>query len=268
MRAAIGGYKGATEPAPPGAGSDDDEETDRAGCQRRGIDEAAALLAGAAGWHEKVFTSHLDFVAIAAAGPSGLPGLIARGRDLFISKGNLSEMPDFADDDPSNLLLGQFNGKFAEAGDLADLDGKRIRRGALIDDFNLDGKLDKMQINRRGNVVLFRNLGARNDGGDPLPMGNWSEIRLVQPNPNPDAVGAHIAIKTGTKTQTRNVQVGGGDASGHMGWVHVGFGTAERAEIQVQWPDGEWSLSYRVFANQFVVVDRTKAQAEYWYPVR
>ena len=28
-------------------------------------------------------------------------------------------MPDFAAYDPNNLLLGQWNGKFAEAGDLA-----------------------------------------------------------------------------------------------------------------------------------------------------
>ena len=113
--------------------------------------------------------------------------------------------------------------------------------------------LDILQIDRGANVALFRNLGARNDGGDPLPMGNWSEIRLVQPNPNRNAVGAQIAVKTGTRTQMRTIEIGGGDASGHAGWVHVGLGTAERAEIRVQWPDGEQSYPYRVFANQFVV---------------
>ena len=41
--------------------------------------------------------------------------------DLFISKGNLAQMPDFADYDPSNLLIGQWSGKFAEAGDLAGI---------------------------------------------------------------------------------------------------------------------------------------------------
>ena len=56
--------------------------------------------------------------------------------------------------------------------------------------------------------------------------------------------------------------------SGHAGWVHVGLGTAERAEIRVQWPDGEWSYPYRVFANQLVVLDRTQPQAEYRYPGR
>jgi hypothetical protein len=177
-------------------------------------------------------------------------------------------MPDFAAYDPSNLLLGQWNGKFAEAGDEAGIAGGQKGRGALIADFNLDGMLDILQINRGSNVSLYRNLGAKNADGTPLPMGNWSEIKLIEPNPNRDAVGARISVKTGTRTQTCFVDVGGGDASGHAGWIHVGLGTAERAEIRVQWPDGEWSATYRVFANQFVVIDRTKAQAAYWYPAR
>ena len=41
--------------------------------------------------------------------------------DIFVSKGNLEQMPDFAAYDPSNLLLGQWNGKFAEAGDEAGI---------------------------------------------------------------------------------------------------------------------------------------------------
>ena len=123
-------------------------------------------------------------------------------------------------------------------------------------------------VNRGAPATLFRNMGADDGQGGVRPMGNWSEIRLVEPGSNRDAVGAHIAVKTGTRTQYRNVQIGGGDASGHLGWAHVGLGTAERAEIRVQWPDGEWSYPYRVFANQFVVVDRAKPQADYWYPAR
>jgi hypothetical protein len=177
-------------------------------------------------------------------------------------------MPDFAAFDPNNLLLQQFNGKFAEAGEQAGIALNRQGRGALIADFNLDGALDLLVINRGAPATLFRNLGADDGAGGVKPMGNWTEIRLVQPNPNDNAVGAHIAVKTGTRTQMRTVQIGGGDASGHAGWVHVGLGTAERAEIRVQWPDGEWSYPYRVFANQFVVLDRTKPQAEYWYAGR
>ena len=40
--------------------------------------------------------------------------------DLFVVKGNIGQMPDFAMLDPSNLLLGTPEGRFVEAGDAAD----------------------------------------------------------------------------------------------------------------------------------------------------
>jgi hypothetical protein len=36
----------------------------------------------------------------------------------------------------------------------------------------------------------------------------------------------------------------------------------------VKWADGETSHPYRVFANQFVIVNREKPGAAYWYPER
>ncbi len=47
---------------------------------------AANAVALAGSWEEKVFSSHIDFDAVAGAGPSALPGLIARGRELFVAK--------------------------------------------------------------------------------------------------------------------------------------------------------------------------------------
>ena len=50
---------------------------------------AVALAGGAtfaASWDEKVFSSHVDFDAVAAAGASAIPDLIARGRTLFKAK--------------------------------------------------------------------------------------------------------------------------------------------------------------------------------------
>ena len=66
--------------------------------------------------------------------------------DLFIAKGNVEQMPDFAAFDPNNLLLGQWNGKFAEAGVEAGIVQNRKGRGALIADYNLDGRLDLLVV--------------------------------------------------------------------------------------------------------------------------
>ncbi len=185
--------------------------------------------------------------------------------DLFIAKGNVERMPDFAAFDPDNLLLGQWDETFAEAGHMAGIDLPTKGRGALVDDFNADGMLDLLVVNREQNVSLFRNAGAVTEYGS-RPMGNFVEIELQQPAPNQNAVGALISVKAGNNTYNRTVQVGGGHASGHSGFVHVGVGTAERAEVRVKWPDGEWSAPYRVFANNFVLIGREAKAARYWYP--
>lgn len=186
--------------------------------------------------------------------------------DLFIAKGNVEAMGDFAQNDPDNLLLGQWDGRFAEAGEQAGIALPTKGRGALIADFNMDGTLDLVVINRSQPTSVFRNEGAKTESGGLQPMGNFLEIELKQPGKNRMAVGAMINVKIGTRTMNRWISVGGGHASGHIGWTHFGLGNSERAEIRVKWPGGEWSHPYRVFANQFVIVDREKPIASYWYP--
>ncbi|HHZ10718.1 MAG TPA: VCBS repeat-containing protein [Rhizobiales bacterium] len=185
--------------------------------------------------------------------------------DLFIAKGNVEQMPDFAANDPDNLLIGQWDGGFAEGGAIAGIALPTKGRGAIVEDFNADGMLDLLVVNRGQPASLFRNCGAV-DGAATRPMGNFVAIELRQRGANPNAVGALINVKYGTRTVIRTLQVGGGHASGHAGFAHVGVGTAERAEIRVKWPDGEWSAPYRVFANNFVIVERGGKAAKYWYP--
>jgi hypothetical protein len=186
--------------------------------------------------------------------------------DLFISKGNVDAMPDFAADDPDNLLLGQWDKTFAEVGRQAGVALPRKGRGAAVIDLNMDGMLDLAVVNREAPVSLFRNLGTKTAWGGDEPLGNWLEIELAQPGGNRNAVGARINVKAGNNVMDRIVQVGGGHASGQAGFIHVGLGTAERAEIRVRWPDGQWSGSFRVFANNFVRIERGKEEAEYWLP--
>lgn len=187
--------------------------------------------------------------------------------DLFIAKGNVEAMPDFASFDPDNLLLMQADGKFMEAGAVSGIALNRRGRGAVVADLNMDGMLDLVVINREAPVSLFRNLGAKADG-KTRAMGNWLGIELRQKGPNTDAIGALISIKTGNTVRTRRVKIGGGHASGHLGFSHVGLGVAERASIRIKWPDGNWSHPYRVFANKFVVIDRDAESAKYWFPLK
>ena len=59
-------------------------------------------------------------------------------------------------------------------------------------------------------------------------MGHWIGVRLQQPAPNVDAIGAWVEVRAGERTTTREVTVGGGHASGQLGWLHFGLGSAPR----------------------------------------
>lgn len=185
--------------------------------------------------------------------------------DLFIAKGNVEAMPEFAAYDPDNLLLGTWDGKFVEVGGQAGIASEKRGRGAAVVDLNMDGALDIVVVNRNSPASLFHNLGAKTAWGHQ-PLGNWVEVELYEPGNNRNAVGAKVSVKIGNRTMTRTVEVGGGHASGQAGFVHFGLGTAERAEIRVKWPDGDWSNTYKAFANNFVRIDRTKPTASYWLP--
>ncbi len=150
--------------------------------------------------------------------------------DLFIVKGNVARMPDFAQADPNNLLLQREDGTFAEAGDRAGVASTRTGRGGVLADLNADGHLDLVVVNRWEPAELWRNSG---DAG-----GGAVGLRLRQQGANPDAIGAWIELRSGTRVQHRELAVGGGHASGHLGWLHFGLGKAERAEVRITWPDG------------------------------
>jgi hypothetical protein len=183
--------------------------------------------------------------------------------DLFVAKGNVEAEPGYATRDPNNLLLGRADGTFVEAAEAAGIvDYARARGGALVD-LNLDGMLDLVVVNRREPVAVWRNVGT-GDGITPEAMDNWAGIRLRQPAPNVDAVGAWVETRIGDRTTTREVSVGGGHAGGQLGWVHLGLGDADNAELRVQWPDGQTGPWMELRAGQRVTIDRTAAAPIPW----
>lgn len=186
--------------------------------------------------------------------------------DLFIAKGNVEAMPDFAKYDPDNMLLGGLNGAFTEKGDEAGIALETAGRGAIVEDFNADGMLDLVVVNRKTNINLFLNEGTKTEWGH-RPMGNWVKVELDNGDINSNAIGAKISVKTGNLNQSKTIQIGGGHASGQIGFTHFGLGVAERATIRIQWPNGDWSHPYKVFANNHVVIKRGNDAANYWYPV-
>ncbi len=180
--------------------------------------------------------------------------------DLFVSKGNVEAQPEYATRDPSNLLLGRADGTFVESAEAAGIVSYHRARGAALVDLNVDGMLDLVVVNRAENVTLWRNAG-RGDGEQSEAIGSWIAVRVRQPAPNVDAVGAWIETRIGDRTVVREVTIGGGHASGQLGWIHVGLGEAEGADVRVQWPDGETGPWMTLPAGTRTTIDRGAAGA-------
>jgi hypothetical protein len=185
--------------------------------------------------------------------------------DLFISKGNVDAQPGFAVKDPSNLLLSQPDGTFREAADAAGILSFERGRGAALVDFNLDGMLDLVEVNYGAPVKIWRSVGT-GSAAHPSPMGNWLGVRLDQPGPNREAVGAWVEVKVGDLTTRRELTIGGGHGGGQLGWVHFGLGPAGAAQIRVHWPDGETGPWIQAGANQFAIVERGATDVTPWRP--
>ncbi len=177
--------------------------------------------------------------------------------DLFIAKGNVAEMEDFAMKDPNNLLIQGADGKFIEMGGAAGVDSVANSRGAALADFNLDGLIDLVVVNRNQDAQVWRNVSKG--------AGSFVSVRLKQDGPNGDAIGAWIELKTGDKIAYREVTSGGGHAGGSLGWLHFGVGTSIQAEMRVTWPDGSKGDWETLKAGAFHLAERGKS-ASIWTP--
>ncbi|WP_298836955.1 CRTAC1 family protein [uncultured Roseobacter sp.] len=165
--------------------------------------------------------------------------------DLFIAKGNVDQMPGLAMEDPNSLLLQQADGTFAEISVAAGVATTARSRGAALADFDSDGRLDLVVMNRRAPIELYRNVTPQ--------TGNWLQAELRAPAPNTRAVSALVTVETARQSQVQEVTVGGGHGGGQAGPLHFGLGTAEQALVTVTWPDGTQTRQ-SVRANQRLVL--------------
>jgi hypothetical protein len=97
-------------------------------------------------------------------------------------------------------------------------------------------------------------------------MGSWLALKLDEPGPNRDAVGAWIEVQAGSLTMRRELTIGGGHEGGQLGWVHVGLGPATSAQVRVRWPDGQVGPWMQTAANQFATIERGASAITPWQP--
>jgi len=166
--------------------------------------------------------------------------------DIFVTKGNVEQMPDAAQKDPNNLMLQRADGSFVEVGATAGIDSLHRGRGGALVDLNLDGRLDIAVVNRRAPLEVWQNTNSEG--------GNWLLLRLKGAAPNTHAIGAFVEMELGDTDVSREVTVGGGHAGRDLGALHFGLGPHARVRVRVNWPDGSTSDWHTVDANQQITL--------------
>jgi hypothetical protein len=183
--------------------------------------------------------------------------------DLLVTKGNVDAQPDFATKDPSDLFLGQPDGTFVQGAEAAGIVEFDRGRGAALADLNMDGLLDLVEVHYGAPVRVWENMGT-GSATTPTAMGHWLGVRLREPAPNTDAIGAWIELKVGDTTLRRELTVGGGHASGQLGWTDFGLGPATEAQVRVHWPDGTIGTWTTVQADRYLTIARNASTPEPW----
>jgi hypothetical protein len=167
--------------------------------------------------------------------------------DIFVSKGNVEQMPDAALNDPNNLLLQSADSQFIEAAANAGVASMAKSRGAALADLNNDGWLDLVVVNRGSKIEVSQNMSQG---------GNWLLLVVAQDQANRAAIGGFVEVKTSQGVQTRELTIGGGHASGIAGFHHFGLGDEGHAQVRVIWPDGETSAWQEYLPNQIIRIQR------------
>jgi hypothetical protein len=168
--------------------------------------------------------------------------------DLFISKGNVDQMPGMAMQDPNSLLMQQADGTFSEHSVGAGVASTARGRGAALADLDGDGRLDLVLVNRRAGAELYRNVTP--------DAGHWLAVELHQPGRNPRAVGARVRVDATRWSEEQEITIGGGHAGGQAGPLHFGLGDVTDVKITVVWPDGTQTQHAPAGVNRRITLRR------------
>jgi hypothetical protein len=155
--------------------------------------------------------------------------------DLFLVNGHATRVPKKSPRAQRPILAhNEGNGKFKN---LTGRGGSYFRtghiaRGAVLADFDNDGRIDLAVIHQNEPVALLRNEA---DTGD----NHWLGVELAGKD-HRDVVGARIILEAGGRKQTRFAKGGGSYASSSDRRHVFGLAAAKRIDkLTVIWPSGE-----------------------------
>ena len=124
----------------------------------------------------------------------------------------------------------------------------RTSRGAIFGDFDNDGGMDIVVLNRDAQLEFLTNSNQTN---------NWLILDVRHPAGGP-ALGAFVTVEAGNLRINRSVRSDSSYLTSRDPRVHLGLNDATSADkIKVRWPDGHTKILTDVACNQIVIVKPT-----------
>jgi hypothetical protein len=149
---------------------------------------------------------------------------------------------------PRLLFRNLGNGKFAELGDEAGpgISAKHQSRGAAFGDFDNDGDIDVVIMNRNEPPSLLRN--------DAPPGNHWIKVRLEGTKSNKSALGSRVLVHYGGKVQAQCLTSQTSFLSANDPRLHFGLGKVSTVDIDVVWPTAVKESFKGIAADQLITV--------------
>lgn len=126
----------------------------------------------------------------------------------------------------------------------ADLQVKRVGRGAAFGDYDNDGDLDVVVTNLGEKALLLENRGGNRN--------HWISLQLVGTRSSRDPIGARVQATIGGRTSTRHFTGGGSYLSSSDRRLHLGLGRESKvSRLEIRWPRGTVDLFTDVAGDKF-----------------
>ena len=198
--------------------------------------------------------------AIADFDNDGLP-------DLFFTTGMVypeveATIPDAPWKTPNvlfrNLGAGRFEELTTEAGPA--LLEAHSSRGAAFGDFDNDGDVDIVIVNLNEPPSLVKN--------DTVGNGHWLKVLLEGTTSNRSAIGGQVIATYGDRKQAQAVLAQSSYLSVNDRRLHFGLGPADKATLEVRWPNGNKETFADIAADQLVKITEGRGITKLPWPSR